>query len=86
MPRRIGGDVERKESGMIGKMMTFGAGAAIGYVLGTRAGRERFDEISHQAKRVWESDTVQEAAAGVQVKAEQLLNEGRKMGAGQTTA
>ena len=65
---------------MSGKMMTFGVGAAIGYVLGTRAGRQRFDEISGRAKRVWESDTVQEAAAKVQIKAEQLSEHGKKMG------
>ena len=66
---------------MSGRMMTFGVGAAIGYVLGTRAGRQRFDEISHQAKRIWESDAVQEAADGMRMKAGRLHDEGRKMGA-----
>ncbi len=70
---------------MSGKMMTFGVGAAIGYVLGTRAGRERFNELSGRAKRVWESDTVQEAAAKVQLKAGQLSEQARKMGADQPT-
>jgi hypothetical protein len=65
---------------MSGKMMTFGVGAAIGYVLGTRTGRQRFDEISGRAKRVWESDTVQEAAAKVQIKAGQLADQSKKMG------
>jgi hypothetical protein len=31
-------------------------GAAIGYVLGTRAGRERYEQISRVAKRAWESE------------------------------
>ena len=35
---------------MRGKLI-FGAGVGIGYVLGTRAGRERFDQITSQAKR-----------------------------------
>ena len=68
---------------MSGKMMTFGIGAAIGYVLGTRAGRERFNEISGRAKRVWESDTVQEAAAKVQLKAEHMADQAKKTGADQ---
>ena len=31
-------------------------GLAIGYVLGTRAGRERYEQISRAAKRAWESE------------------------------
>jgi hypothetical protein len=31
-------------------------GLAIGYVLGTRAGRERYEQISGFAKRAWESE------------------------------
>jgi hypothetical protein len=31
-------------------------GAAIGYVLGTRAGRERYEQISRMAKKAWESE------------------------------
>ena len=31
-------------------------GVAIGYVLGTRAGRERYEQISRVAKRAWESE------------------------------
>lgn len=31
-------------------------GAAIGYVLGARAGRERYEQISRMAKRAWESE------------------------------
>ena len=32
-------------------------GAAIGYVLGTRAGRERYEQIRRVAKQAWESET-----------------------------
>jgi hypothetical protein len=31
-------------------------GLAIGYVLGTKAGRERYEQISRVAKRAWESE------------------------------
>jgi hypothetical protein len=63
---------------MHGKLI-FGAGVGIGYLLGTRAGRERFDQISGQAKRLWESNTVQEAAGVVQSQAGRLYDEGKKM-------
>lgn len=35
-------------------------GLAIGYVLGTRAGRERYEQIKAQAAKVWNLDPVQE--------------------------
>lgn len=34
-------------------------GLAAGYVLGTRAGRERYEQIKEQALKVWELDPVQ---------------------------
>jgi hypothetical protein len=34
-------------------------GLAAGYVLGTRAGRERYEQIKTQALKVWELDPVQ---------------------------
>ena len=34
-------------------------GAAVGYVLGARAGRKRYEQIKGQAARVWHSDPVQ---------------------------
>ena len=63
---------------MRGKLI-FGAGVGIGYLLGTRAGRERFDQISGQAKRFWENDSVQEAAASVQEQAGRLYDGGKRM-------
>jgi hypothetical protein len=63
---------------MHGKLI-FGAGVGIGYVLGTRAGRERFDQIAGQAKRFWENNTVQEAAGAVQTQAGRLYDNGKKM-------
>lgn len=38
------------------------AGGAIGYVLGARAGRERYDQIKGQAQRVWTDPRVQRKA------------------------
>ena len=35
-------------------------GLAVGYVLGTRAGRERYEQIKAQAVKVWNLDPVQE--------------------------
>ncbi len=52
------------------KKLVFGLGLAAGYVLGTRAGRERYEQISAAAKNVWYSDQVQDAIedAGETVK------------------
>jgi hypothetical protein len=40
--------------------LTFVAGAAVGYVLGARAGRKRYEQIKGQATRLWRSQPVQE--------------------------
>ena len=52
----------------------------VGYVLGTRAGREKFDRMVAQARKVWESPTVQEAAGVVQAQATKLYDEGKQAG------
>jgi hypothetical protein len=67
---------------MRGKLM-FVVGAGVGYVLGTRAGRERFDQIVAQARRFWESNSVQEAAGVVQSRAGRLYDDGKHMMADQ---
>ncbi|MBK8869141.1 MAG: hypothetical protein KBF43_08100 [Dermatophilaceae bacterium] len=55
-------------------MIGFVAGAAVGYVLGTRAGRARYDQIKRGAHRLWTSDPVQERLdqAGQAVKTQAL--------------
>jgi hypothetical protein len=63
---------------MRGKL-TFVAGAGIGYLLGTRAGRERFDQITAKARRFWDSKTVQDAAGTVQEQAGRLYEGGKQM-------
>lgn len=40
-------------------------GLGIGYVLGTRAGRERYEQIKEQAAKVWNLDPVQNQVAKV---------------------
>jgi len=44
---------------MMKKLMFLGAGA-IGYVLGAKAGRERYDQIAEQARKLRNNPTVQE--------------------------
>ncbi len=43
---------------MMGKL-TLLAGAAIGYVLGAKAGRQRYDQIMGRATQTWSSEPVQ---------------------------
>lgn len=40
--------------------MTLLAGAAIGYVLGARAGRQRYEQLKLQAGKAWQSPAVQD--------------------------
>jgi hypothetical protein len=61
---------------MRGKLMFLG-GAAIGFVLGARAGRERYDQLVATARKTWESPTVQEAAGVVQAQANRFYTEGK---------
>ncbi|GID93376.1 hypothetical protein ACFQFC_16600 [Amorphoplanes digitatis] len=61
---------------MRGKLM-FITGLAAGFVLGSRAGREKYEEIAASAKKVWEHPTVQEAAGVAQAQANKLYTEGK---------
>ncbi|MFD0686694.1 YtxH domain-containing protein [Actinomadura fibrosa] len=47
---------------------TFIAGAAIGYVLGTRAGRERYEQLKRLSRQVSENPKVQEVTGTLQAK------------------
>ena len=57
----------------------FVLGAAVGYVLGARAGRKRYEQIKGQAARVWNSDPVQhrvgDATAAVKQQAAPYVTE-----------
>jgi hypothetical protein len=48
------------------KKLTLIAGVAIGYVLGSRAGRERFEQIRSGAQKIAQNPKVQSAAAKAQ--------------------
>jgi hypothetical protein len=50
---------------MKGKIL-FVAGLGIGYVLGTRAGREKYEQIKATALKVWNDPRVQKQVDGVQ--------------------
>lgn len=50
---------------MKGKI-TLLVGGAVGYVLGTRAGRQRYEQIKSQAQSVWKSPKVQKKATQAQ--------------------
>ena len=56
---------------------TFLAGLAAGYVLGTRAGRERYDQMVAAAKRIMDSPTAREAGGAVQAQAAKLYGHGK---------
>lgn len=62
---------------MRGKLWFLG-GVAVGFVLGARAGREKYEELVRGARRMWDHPTVQEAAGVVQAQASRLYAEGKE--------
>ncbi|WFE29721.1 hypothetical protein O7623_11260 [Solwaraspora sp. WMMD791] len=62
---------------MRGKLWFIG-GVAVGFVLGARAGREKYDELVLNARKVMDHPTVQEAAGVAQAQANRLYAEGRE--------
>jgi hypothetical protein len=61
---------------MRGKMWFLG-GLAVGFVVGARAGREKYEELVQNARKVWDHPTVQEAAGVVQAQASRFYAEGK---------
>ena len=57
---------------------SFLIGIAVGYVLGTRAGRERYEDIVAIARRVAGSQTVQATAGVVQAQIHDLSEQARQ--------
>jgi hypothetical protein len=49
--------------------ITFLSGLAVGFVLGARAGRERYEQIKTAGRRVADSPAAQQAAGAVQAQA-----------------
>ncbi|SDG19985.1 hypothetical protein SAMN05421505_102229 [Sinosporangium album] len=54
--------------------ITFAAGLAVGYVLGSKAGRERYEQIKRTAQRVADNPSVQEAAGLVGAQASRVAS------------
>ena len=53
--------------------LLFVTGVGIGYVLGTKAGRERYEQIRRSAAKIKENPTVQEATGVLQAQAGSLV-------------
>jgi hypothetical protein len=62
---------------------TFVVGVGLGYVLGSRAGRERYEQIRAKVQDLQESPTVQSAAGVLQQQASDLLDSARGHASGQ---
>ena len=60
--------------------------AAVGYTLGARAGRERYEDIVRIARRVAGSQTVQATAGVMQGQVEQLKQHARDLVSGRAGA
>lgn len=50
-------------------------GGAVGYVLGTRDGRERYEQIKSQAQRLWSDPKVQQARHQVQSQVQEQAHD-----------
>jgi hypothetical protein len=57
--------------------LSFLLGAAIGYILGARAGRQRYEDIVAIARRVAGSQTVQSTAGVIQAQASDLTSKAK---------
>ena len=60
------------------KKLLFVAGAGVGYVLGTRAGREKYNALVAKARKVADRPEVQEMTEAVKSEANRLYEEGRE--------
>ncbi|WP_214368945.1 hypothetical protein [Pseudonocardia sp. H11422] len=58
-------------------MLKFLLGAAAGYVLGARAGHERYEQLVRTYHRVADHPAVQGAAGIVRARIEEVVNGGR---------
>ena len=64
--------------------VTFVAGFAVGFIVGARAGRERYEQIKKVARRVIDNPAVQQAAGALSGQAGELAQTARQKVGGQT--
>ena len=55
--------------------LAFLAGGAAGYVLGTREGRQRYEQIKNKAEHLWNDPTVQEKVGQAKHHAKQMAED-----------
>jgi len=58
-------------------MLKFLLGAAVGYVLGARAGHERYEQLHRSYQRIADHPAVQGAAGVVRARVEERVNGGK---------
>jgi hypothetical protein len=58
-------EIQRMETSMRGKILLL-VGLGVGYVLGTRAGREQYEKIKDNAQKLWNDPRVQQRVDDVQ--------------------
>src|SRR5690242_17474088 len=63
------GEHSQKERCQMRYRWVFFTGLGIGFVLGTRAGRERYEQMRRLARKVADNPTVQQAAGALQAQA-----------------
>ena len=59
--------------------LSFLLGAGVGYVLGAKAGRVRYDQIMRAAHKVTGSQTVQSTAGVLQAQASDAVNKAKEL-------
>ena len=57
--------------------IVFIVGLAVGYVLGTRAGREKYEQMMTTARKAMDNPTVQETTGQIQAQANKLIGQGK---------
>lgn len=62
--------------------LTFVAGFALGYLMGSKAGRERYEQIRTTVQGLQESPTVQSAAGVLQQQASDLIESAKQHATG----
>lgn len=56
--------------------ITMAAAAGVGYVLGARAGREKYDQLAEKAESLWNNPKVQKGKRRAEEKAKNATSDG----------